>query len=221
MILPRSVKRQLRLPFLLLAFVYSVLTAAVQAEQEAYQKGVHYRVLPEPVATADASKVEVVEVFWYGCTHCYRFSTRIKEWSQALPEEVHFERMPAIWHAKMALHAQAYYAAQELGELAVMHPRLFDAIHVKGQKLDSEYAIYQQFVAAGVDGDVFSRQFNSFRVRGKLVRTEQRSRQYLVTSTPCMVVNGKYLVTVESAGSRAKMLEVVEYLIGLEAVRLR
>ncbi|MDM3870514.1 thiol:disulfide interchange protein DsbA/DsbL [Porticoccus sp. W117] len=212
----RLEKRQLRLPFLLLLLVCLPFAVAAQAADE-FQAGVHYRVLPEPVATADPKRVEVVEVFWYGCHHCYRFTTRIRQWAAELPDDINFVRMPAIWHPKMALHAQAYYAAEELDVLDQLHPKLFDAIHAKGKKLDTEYEIYQQFVEAGVKEDDFSRGFHSFRVRSRLLRAEQRSRQYLVISTPCMVVNGKYLVTVEGAGSRDKMLDVVEFLLAREA----
>ncbi|MGS2722913.1 thiol:disulfide interchange protein DsbA/DsbL [Porticoccus sp. GXU_MW_L64] len=215
MIALRLQKRQLRLPFLLLLWVYLWFSAAATGADQ-FQAGVHYRVLPEPVATADPKRTEVVEVFWYGCHHCYRFTTRIRQWAAQLPDDVQFVRMPAIWHPKMALHAQAYFAAEELGVLDAMHPKLFDAIHTKGKKLDSEYEIYQQFVAAGVEEDAFNRSFNSFRVRSRILRAEQRSRQYLVISTPCMVVNGKYLVTVEGAGSREKMLDVVEFLLARE-----
>ncbi|MCV6604983.1 MAG: thiol:disulfide interchange protein DsbA/DsbL [Porticoccaceae bacterium] len=210
-------KRQLRLPFLLPLLAGLCLAMAASGSDDSFQAGVHYRVLPQAVATADPKRVEVVEVFWYGCHHCYRFTTRISDWAADLPDSINFVRMPAIWHPRMALHARAYYAAGELGVLDKMHPKLFDAIHARGKKLESEYDIYQQFVAAGVTEEAFNSGFNSLRVRGQLLRAEQRSRQYLVISTPCMVVNGKYLVTVESAGSRDKMLQVVEFLLASEA----
>ena len=213
----RAYQRQLRLPFLLPLLVGLWLAANAYSAEPKFQAGKDYRVLPEPVATSHPDKIEVVEVFWYGCHHCYRFTTRIRQWAGELPNNVNFVRMPAIWHPKMVLHAQAYYAAEELDVLDELHPLLFDAIHAKGKKLESEYEIYQQFVAAGVQEEAFNEGFNSLRVRGKLIRAEQRSRQYLVISTPCMVVNGKYLVTPEGAGSRDKMLEVVEFLLAAES----
>ena len=200
---------------LLLAALLAV-APLLSATAEQYSAGRHYWVLPEPIATESPAGIEVIEVFWYGCSHCYRFSGPVALWQKQLPEDIHFARMPAVWHPKMALHARAYFAAEAMSVADKMHSRLFDAIHSRGLKLDSEWQIAALFADAGVDRAEFSSHFNSFRVKGQVLRAEQRGRDYLIISTPSMIVNGKYRVTVESAGSRKKMLAVVEYLVNKE-----
>ncbi len=51
--------------------------ALVQAQEAPYQAGVHYVVLPTPAATADPDKIEVAELFWYGCPHCYTLNPMV------------------------------------------------------------------------------------------------------------------------------------------------
>lgn len=203
------------MPRLILALLLGMAPLLSVAADE-YSAGQHYQVLPQPVATADPGKIEVVEVFWYGCHHCYRFRGRIDRWRKQLPEDVHFERLPAVWHARMALHARAYFAAEAMSVVDKMHPRLFDAIHARGLKLGNEWQITEVFAEAGVDRSRFSSHFNSFGVKGKALRAEQRGRDYLVVSTPSLIVNGRYRVSMESAGSRKDLLAVVEYLVNRE-----
>ena len=42
-----------------------------------YTEGIEYERLASPVPTVDANKVEVVELFWYGCPHCYRLEPHL------------------------------------------------------------------------------------------------------------------------------------------------
>ena len=58
-----------------IALFISLLPVALSsfAQIERYVAGTHYTELPNPVNTRDASKVEVLEAFWYGCSHCFRF----------------------------------------------------------------------------------------------------------------------------------------------------
>ena len=70
-------------------------------------------------------KIEVVELFWYGCPHCYQLEPRLEKWATELPNDVKFVRMPAVMGRGWELHARAYYAAALLGvEVKPMRPYL-------------------------------------------------------------------------------------------------
>src|SRR5690554_1186638 len=86
----------------------------VQAQPAQYTEGRHYEVLSNPVRTSDADKIEVTEVFWYGCQHCYSFEPLITDWEANLPEDVAFVRSPGMWNELMEIHAQIFYAAEAL-----------------------------------------------------------------------------------------------------------
>ena len=82
-----------------------------------YVEGTHYVRLAQPVRTSDPARIEVMEVFWYGCPHCFHLEPLINDWKKTLKPDVNFQRSPAMWNQMMAVHAQAFYAAQSLGVL--------------------------------------------------------------------------------------------------------
>ena len=39
-----------------------------------------YELLEPAVPTGSADKIEVVEIFWYGCPHCYSLEPYLEKW---------------------------------------------------------------------------------------------------------------------------------------------
>eukprot|EP00730_Choanoeca_flexa_P013857 TRINITY_DN5798_c0_g1_i2.p1 TRINITY_DN5798_c0_g1~~TRINITY_DN5798_c0_g1_i2.p1 ORF type:complete len:154 (+),score=1.63 TRINITY_DN5798_c0_g1_i2:50-463(+) len=91
--------------------------ALAQAQEATYQEGVHYVVLPNPAPTQDPDKIEVAELFWYGCPHCYAFQPTIEAWSKTLPEDVNFRPFPAMFGGLWNKHGQLFYTLESLGKL--------------------------------------------------------------------------------------------------------
>ena len=98
----------------LLVLVLPCLVATV-ALAEDYQEGKEYLVLSNPQPTSSADKIEVVELFWYGCPHCYRLEPLLQEWLDSKPDDVEFVRMPAVLGPSWELYGKAYYTAELLG----------------------------------------------------------------------------------------------------------
>lgn len=191
------------------------------AQIERFIAGTHYIELTAPVNTRDASKVEVLEVFWYGCPHCFTFEPLIENWSANSPADVDFMRFPAIWNGLMEVHAKIYYTAENMDALAIVHEHVFNAINVEGNRLQNEDQIGALFASHGINQDDFSKAFNSFSVRTKLNQAKKRMQDYEIRSTPNMVVNGKYLVTTgDNVRSQVEMLEVVDFLVEKERLLL-
>ncbi|MDX1491382.1 MAG: thiol:disulfide interchange protein DsbA/DsbL [Pseudohongiellaceae bacterium] len=207
-----------RIKQLLAVLLLAPLAFAVVAQPEKYVAGTHYTVLPTAVKTNDPSKIEVVEVFWYGCSHCFRFEPLIENWEASIPADVDFVRFPGMWNDLMKIHAQVFYAAEALGKLEELHSPIFDAINIQGNRLATEQQIAALFAEhGGVSAEEFSKAFNSFSVRTKVNQAEAKMREYQVRSTPNMVVNGKYLIsTGESVRTQEEMLEVVDFLVNKE-----
>lgn len=197
------------------------LTVAVNAQPSRYVAGTHYTVLDNPVRTGVPDQVEVLEVFWYGCGHCFRFQPLVENWEQNKPEFVHFERFPAIWNSLMEVHAQAYYTAVTLDAVDQVHEAIFDAINLRGNRLQNEDQLADLFAANGVDEAAFREAFNSFGVRSRVNQAESRMAAYQIRSTPNMVVNGKFLVsTNQSVTTQQEMLNVVDFLVEQEGAAL-
>ena len=184
---------------------------------EKYVAGTHYTELRAPVNTRDSSKVEVLEAFWYGCSHCFRFEPLIANWEAGMPADVDFVRFPAMWNGLMKIHAQVYYVAEALDALEIVHDPIFNAINVEGNRLQNEKQIGDLFVKHGIDQAAFTAAFNSFGVKTKVNQAEKRMQDYEIRSTPNMIVNGKYLVTTgENVPTQVDMLAVVDFLVEKE-----
>jgi len=191
------------------------------AQIEKYVAGTHYTELAAPVNTNDSSKVEVLEAFWYGCSHCFRFEPLIANWEATAGEDVDFVRFPAMWNALMEIHAQVYYTAEAMDALDIVHEPVFNAINIEGNRLQNENQIGALFAKYGISEDDFSKAFNSFTVRTKVNQAKQRMQAYEIRSTPNMIVNGKYLVTTgETVRTQADMLDVVDFLVEKERQQL-
>ncbi len=206
-----------------IALFVSLLPVAFSsfAQIERYVAGTHYTELPNPVNTRDASKVEVLEAFWYGCSHCFRFEPLLAAWEENAPDDVDVVRFPALWNDLMKIHAQVYYTAEALGKLDVLHTPVFNAINLQGNRLQNERQIGSLFAEHGVTVEDFEKAFNSFSVRTKVNQAEKRMQDYQIRSTPNMIVNGKYLVTTgQNVRTQEEMLEVVEFLVEKERLTL-
>ena len=187
------------------------LPAAAQSDIEGlYQK------LPTPQPTSDPDRVEVVEVFWYGCPHCNRFQPYLEAWVETLPDHVRFVRMPAIFSDLWDLHARAYYIAEALGILGEIHHLIFAALHDEGRSLASMESIRAFFVEHGVPGSDFDKHAKSFSVQSGVQRSLVMQGRYGLRGVPALIVNGRFLVSGSTAGSYPKVLEVADALIACE-----
>lgn len=210
----KYMKRTLQL---CLFIVLVPLAFSSYAQIEKYVAGTHYTELPAPVNTNDASKIEVLEAFWYGCSHCFRFEPLLANWEANKAPDVDFVHFPAMWNGLMKVHAQVYYAAEALNKLDVLHEPVFNAINIEGNRMQTEAQIGDLFAKHGVAKDDFEKAFNSFTVRTKVNQAEKRMQDYQIRSTPNMIVNGKYLVTTgEAVPTQEEMLQVVDFLVEKE-----
>ena len=209
----------------MLKVMLTCLTALVLLAQPAaakeYVEGTHYEVLPTPVKTRDSAKIEVVELFWYGCRHCFNFEPVVKAWKANLAADVDFHPVPAMWHKTMILHAQAFFAADALGVLDKIHEPFFNMLNVQKKKLDSEEELADFFATQGVDKNDFTKAFNSFGVNSQLALAQSRAASYRIQGTPEMVVNGKYRISSNMTGGQGAMLEVADFLIEKERASLK
>lgn len=180
------------------------------------QAGQQYFELPNAVPVAQPGKIEVVEMFWYGCPHCYDFESDINPWSQKLPEDVHFVRVPAMFGGVWNIHGQAYLTLEAMGAPASIHKAVFDAYHKEGKKLPTPEAFADFVATQGIDREVFLQTFNSFAIKGQVEKARKLAMAYQVTGVPALIVNGKYRFDVGSAGGPTEALNVANELIARE-----
>lgn len=205
--------RFIKLAILFLATVFTLNTAFAQEGASAPYKNI---VPPQPTSTGN--KIEVVEIFSYGCSHCHRFEATLERWLKSKPDNVEFVRLPAIFSPQLAIYARAYYAAEALGAIDKVHKPLFDAIHMEKRKLATEDEIAEVFVANGVKKEDFHKAFRSFSVESKVRRAQELGKRYGVEATPSMVVNGKYITNPGMANIGFDgMVKTVDQLVAKES----
>ena len=197
--------------WLLAVILPCFIATAVMAED--YQAGKEYLVLANPQPTSTDDKIEVVELFWYGCPHCYRLEPLLAEWQASKPDDVEFIRMPAVLGPSWELLGKAYYTAELLGVNDKVHLALFDALHNDRKKIRDEATVQALFVEQGVSAEDFNSTFNSFAVNVKLNNAKQMTKRYAITGVPTIIINGKYSTSASQAGTNEKAIKVMDYLI--------
>jgi thiol:disulfide interchange protein DsbA len=203
-----------------LAFVATVIASQAGAQTAAtppYEAGKHYQVLtPAQPTSTDAGKVEVTEIFMFGCPGCFGFEPHVQRWLGRKADYINFVRIPAPWNPTAILHARAYYTAEALGKTEEIDGPFFNEYHTNRNALDSEAKLAAFFAQHGVDEATFKSTFNSFAVNAKIKRAEELVRRYRVQATPTVVVNGKYVTNGQMAGTYEGWFAIVDDLAARE-----
>jgi thiol:disulfide interchange protein DsbA len=215
----------------LLAFVPGAAPAA-----HTWTEGKHYAVLAVPQrTTVPAGKVEVLEVFSYGCTGCNRFQPVMEKLKANLPANAQLAYLHASFNQSESwpMFQRAYITAQVLGIADRTHQAIFDAVwkteelaivdertgRLKSPKPTIEDAARCYARLAGVKPEIFLATARSFGVETKIKASDVQVKAMQVPSTPCIVVNGKYRVNMQSVASLDEFIDIVKFLVAKEAAR--
>ena len=188
--------------------------SCTQAEE--YVQGRHYQILDNPTVTRNPSKIEVVEVFWFGCNHCYALESYIQPWKKNLPNDVDFWKSHITWNAQAETHARLFYSAKALGIEEKAIPAAFTAIWRERRNLLGNSEVEYFFKGFGIEKERYLSVSNSFGVNNAVKQANNRMRQWAVTGVPTIIVNGKYKVSGTREIGTSKLLEVVDFLIEKE-----
>jgi thiol:disulfide interchange protein DsbA len=194
---------------LMMALVFLLPLGSLQAIE--LNEGENYELVTPAQPGGDNGKPQIVELFWYGCPHCFHFEPYLTKWLDKKPDDIEFVRVPAIFNnPKWSLHATAFYTAEILGIGDKIHGAMFHAMHEQHRALNTPEQLKSFFAEFGVSAEEFDKTFNSFAVKAKVSRAADLTRKYGITGVPSIVVEGKYRVDGKLAGSYANMLKVAE-----------
>ena len=189
-------------------------SALAQARQ--FKEGKDYKRLDKPVAPeAPAGKVDVIEFFWYSCSHCNAFEPTLDAWVKTAPKDMAIRRVPVAFNASFVPQQKLFYALEGMGKLDEVHAKVFRAIHVEKQKLAKDDEIFAWIGKQGLDVAKFKEIYNSFSVSNQVRRASQLQDAYGVEGVPSMGVAGKYYTDGTMAGSMQTVLQVVESLTAM------
>lgn len=179
------------------------------------QPGVNFKQTREIIATDSPGKIEVIEMFWYGCIHCYNFDPYLDKWADNLPDDIVFKRVPAIPRKDWVPMAKAYFALETLELDHKLHEKLFDAIH-KDKIIDtsSELSAINWIAVHGKkDLNQVKDAFNSFSMKSKLSNAYKMFKAAGATGVPAIIIDGKYLTSTTMAGGEKNALKIMNYII--------
>ena len=183
---------------------------------ERFKAGVHYELLDNPTKVRDPSKIEVTEVFWFGCNHCYALEPYIARWKREMPLDVTFIKSPATWNDMLKTHARIYYTAKALGIEQQFVPAAFNTIQNEGKMLTGNTELEYYFRGFDVEKDRYKAVSTSFGVRNAVDQADKKMKDWKVTGVPSLVVNGKYKVSASRSVRTDELFDVVDFLIEKE-----
>lgn len=197
-------------------------------ESSQWKAGVNYDVISPAQPTSVApGKVEVLEVFWLGCPHCYALEPYIRQWLKTKPSYVQFVRVPVMWGPVHRAHAQLFYTLESLGRDDLVE-KVFTYIHDLETQSGSESVLFSNSkedtlkqqegwaVQNGLNGDAFEKAYDSFYVGTELQQADEITQDYQVQGVPFIAVDGKFSTDVGKAGSENKLISLIDFLAAWE-----
>ena len=199
-----------------LAVLMSTSFLSFTVYAEAPKAGEDFDAVAQTIATDNPAKIEVMEIFWYGCIHCYQMDPLLNAWVKKQPADVVFKRVPALPNASWAPMAKTFYAMETLGLSEKLHTALFDAINKQKtlNPTNEKAAIEWVTKASGLDKAKVEQAFKSFTINTNLNRAAQIFRSSGATGVPSLVIDGKYITSSTMAGGNEQALRVTDYIVG-------
>ncbi len=192
------------------------LPGAARAQGKTPQEGNDYLLLDRPAITeAAAGKIEVVEFFWYSCPHCNHFEPQFEEWIKKAPKDVSVRRVPVAFRADFEPQQRLYYVLETLGKVEELHKKVFYAIHVEKQTLNTADQVAAWAEKQGINKARFVETYNSFPVATKTRKATLLQDAYKVDGVPALGIAGRYFTSGSLAQTMERALLVTDYLVGL------
>ena len=176
-----------------------------------------YQETREPITVTTGDKIEVTELFWFGCSHCFALEPALKEWKKNMPANAEFKKVPAIFSKQWEFHGQAFYTMQALDAPEAAYDEFFNAIHLKRNPMNSMGRLVTFLEDYEFTEEQVESAFNSFDVNNKMRAAKKITRQSGANGVPALVVDGKYLTSQRLSGGTAQMFKVVDQLVGKAA----
>ena len=217
----------------IVAIAFAGIAATASAQAPSWVAGKHYTVIPTQRTNVPAGKVEVMEVFSYGCPACNTFLPIMKKLKAALPANAQLVYLPASWNKaeNWPLFQRAYLTAQSLGVAEKAHEAMFQAIWSTGElaiadkssgrlksqlpSIEDAARFYQR--VTGVKPADFVNASKSFGVDLKMRQADSQILAMQVGGTPTLVVNGKYRVNNESMQTNDEIIALVKFLVAKDS----
>jgi thiol:disulfide interchange protein DsbA len=210
------------------------LAPAGQLPATKWVAGKHYVPLsPAQPTDAPAGKVEVLEVFWYACPHCYALDPALEAWRKTKADYIAFRRVPVTWEDIHRQHGRLFYTLEALGKEQALHGDVFETMHsvfdargnvtkqgnvmyAQNNPAETLSAMVQYAKSKGIAQADFMGAWNSFTVQSNMQRADDLVRRYRVEGVPTIIINGKYVTDEGMAGGPENIIRIINDLAASE-----
>ncbi|MBW4052732.1 MAG: thiol:disulfide interchange protein DsbA/DsbL [Proteobacteria bacterium] len=217
---------------LIAVLAYAAVLPA-RAAPTRWVEGTNYVVLSQPQpTTVPAGKIEVMEVFSYACPFCNKYQPTMDRLERSLPPNAQVVFLPAAFKPDedWPMFQQAYFAAESLGIAKRTHQAMFDAVwktdqlaivkpgteRLKSRLPTLEDAARYYSKLTGISTGKFIAAARSFGVMMRMREANAQIMSMQVPGTPCLIVDGKYRVRMNSMHA-PEVIGLVRYLVAKAA----
>lgn len=181
--------------------------------QQAPLSDTSYSVISDPLTTTSGDKIEVMELFWFGCGHCFALEPKVKSWLKNKPANASFKKVPAVFSARWEFHARAYYTMEALGVLEQAEDAFFNRLHVARKPIDNLAALVSFLADFKITEEAVEAAYNSFAVDSQMRNAKLITAKSTARGVPALIVDGKYLTGARQAGGADQIFTVVNQLV--------
>lgn len=152
-----------------------------------------YIELGQPVAmNAADGKIEVIEFFSYGCSHCMNFEPIFERWVEAAPEDVVVHRVHVGFNKGYEPLQKIYFSLQAAGLVDELQMKVFEAFQKERIRLDKPEVFFDWVEKQGHDRKKVEAAYNSFGVASQIKQANKLQDAYQVEATPALGIAGRY-----------------------------
>jgi protein dithiol oxidoreductase (disulfide-forming) len=177
----------------------------------------YFDIAPQPIPPGP--RIEVIELFWYGCPYCYELEPFLDGWLTRKPADVHFRRMPALFRQSWVPHTRLFHVLASLGELDRLHGAVYKAIHEEGEKLADAETAAAWASRNGIGRDRFIAAYNAPAMDKMVEQSIADTRRYQIKGTPSLVVDGRYVTSTGMSESISGVIGILDDLVRLARER--
>ena len=182
------------------------------------KRGDNYReIKPQPVV--DASRIEVIDFFFYACPYCNELRPALESWRKAQGGDIVFRRVPAIRRYIWVPLARTYYTLEALDEVERLHDEVYKSYHNEKLHMSKPDVMADWAAKHGIDRQRWLEIYQSAETTRKVEEARKLTAAYDIQGTPSIVVDGRYLTSSEMTDDISLIIPVVQSLVELARSR--
>jgi protein dithiol oxidoreductase (disulfide-forming) len=198
---------------LVAALAFTAAAHAIPTDVQPITAGQDYTRLQASLPVESHTKIEVDEFFWYRCPHCDHLRPAFEAWMKTLPKDVEVRYVPAVFNDQWLPGAKIFYALEDVGALARLHDKVFNAYHVENLNLNDEAVLFPWIAKQGVNRAQFEASYKSFSTQSRAMKGAQLARDAGINGVPSIMVEGEYVTSQSQTITEDRLFKVLDYLI--------